>query len=80
LRLESVIEDFLLRVTVLSWDSDAARQYGLLRASLERDGAPMGNLDIMIAAHALALNAVLVTSDGAFRRIKKLKIQNWNER
>jgi tRNA(fMet)-specific endonuclease VapC len=62
LRLESVIEDFLLRVTVLSWDSDAARQYGLLCASLERDGAPTGNLDLMIAARALALNAVLVTS------------------
>jgi predicted nucleic acid-binding protein len=39
----------------------------------------MGNLDTMIAAHALALRAVLVTSDHAFSRIEKLKIEDWNE-
>jgi tRNA(fMet)-specific endonuclease VapC len=62
-RLRSLIEDFLLHVAILPWDSDAARRYGLLRAVLERDGQPMGNLDVMIAAHALAVNAVLVTND-----------------
>src|SRR5208282_416504 len=49
-RLHNLIEDFFLRVAVLPWDSDAARQYGRLRATLEREGQPMGNLDIMIAA------------------------------
>src|SRR5712671_4030098 len=72
-RLHSLIEDFLLLVTILPWDSDAARRYGLLRATLEREGQPMGNLDVMIAAHALAVGAVLVTNDQAFARIKKLK-------
>lgn len=37
----------------------------------------MGNLDLMIAAHALALDLILVTSDQAFRRIRKLKIEDW---
>jgi hypothetical protein len=40
-----MIEDFFLRVAVLPWDSDAAQQYGQLRATLEREGQPMGNLD-----------------------------------
>jgi tRNA(fMet)-specific endonuclease VapC len=58
---QTLIEDFFLRVAILSWDSDAAQQYGQLRAMLEREGQPMGNLDAMIGAHALALDAVLVT-------------------
>jgi len=78
-RLHNMIEDFFLRVAVLPWDSDAAQQYGLLRATLEREGQPMGNLDAMIAAHALALDAVLVTNDHAFARIKKLKVVDWTK-
>jgi tRNA(fMet)-specific endonuclease VapC len=78
-RLHSVIEDFLLRVAILPWDSDAARQYGLLRAAAEREGQRMGNLDTMIAAHALAVGAVLVTNDHVFTRIKKLKVEDWTK-
>jgi len=78
-RLHNLIEDFFLRVAVLPWDSDAAQQYGQLRATLEREGQPIGNLDTMIAAHALALNAVLVTNDRAFARIKKLKVVDWTK-
>lgn len=75
--LQRIVEEFLLRVTVLPWDSDAVRHYGSLRADLERMGLPMGNLDLMIAAHALAIGAILVTNDRAFSRIKKLKTENW---
>jgi tRNA(fMet)-specific endonuclease VapC len=78
-RLHSLIGDFLLRVAILPWDSDAAHQYGQLRATLEREGQPMGNLDVMIAAHALAVGAVLVTNDHAFARMKKLKIEDWTK-
>jgi len=78
-RLHDLVGDFFLRVAVLPWDSDAARQYGPLRAMLEREGRPMGNLDVMIAAHALALDAVLVTNDHAFTRIKKLKVVDWTK-
>ena len=78
-RLHNMIEDFFLRVVVLPWDSDAAQQYGQLRATLEREGQPIGNLDTMIAAHALALDAVLVTNDRAFARIKKMKVVDWTK-
>ncbi len=78
--LRTVVEDFLVRVTVLAWDSVAAQQYGQLRATLEREGQPMGNLDMMIAAHALASGCVLVTNDQAFSRIKGLKLENWAKR
>jgi len=46
---------------------------------LERDGTPMGNLDMMIAAQALALEATLVTHDQAFRKIKPLKRVDWTQ-
>jgi tRNA(fMet)-specific endonuclease VapC len=78
-RLHNMIEDFFLRVEILPWDSDAAQQYGQLRAKLEREGQPMGNLDAMIGAHALALDAILVTNDRAFTRIKKLKVEDWTK-
>jgi tRNA(fMet)-specific endonuclease VapC len=78
-RLQSMVEAFFLRVAILPWDSDAANQYGHLRAALERDGQPMGNLDTMIGAHALATGAVLVTNDHAFSRIKKLKVEDWTK-
>ena len=77
--LQSIMERFLLAVTVLPWDSNAAREYGELRAALERDGRTIGSLDMMIAAHALALGAILVSSDSAFRRIKRLKVEDWTK-
>jgi len=77
--LPNLVQEFLLRVTILPWDSEAARHYGQIRATLEREGQLMGNLDMMIAAHALALGAVLVTSDQAFTRIKKLKVEDWTK-
>ena len=73
----TAVEEFLLRVNSLPWDSGAARRYAEVRGVLERSGTPMGNLDMMIAAHALATDATLVTSDGVFRRVKHLEIENW---
>lgn len=78
-RLKIAVEEFLLRVSVLAWDSDAAKQYAHLRSALERSGEPMGNFDIMIAAHALSTESVLVTNDRVFRRVKQLKIEDWTE-
>ena len=78
-RLKVAVEEFLLRVEALPWDSKAARHYADLRATLERNGNPMGNLDMMIAAHALAAEAVLVTNDHSFRRLGKLKLEDWTK-
>jgi tRNA(fMet)-specific endonuclease VapC len=77
-QLKTAVEEFLLRVEVLPWDSQAARRYAHLRAALERAGEPIGNLDMMIAAQALAAQAVLVTSDRVFRRVKGLRIEDWS--
>src|SRR5271156_7011477 len=76
-KLAIVVQEFLLRVEVLPWDSPAARQYARLRAALEEHGEPMGNLDLMIAAEALAAGAILVSSDRVFRRVKGLKVEDW---
>jgi tRNA(fMet)-specific endonuclease VapC len=78
-RLRSAVEEFLLRVEVLPWDSMAAQSYAHIRAALERAGEPMGNLDMMIAALALAVQAVLVTHDRVIRRVKGLKIEDWTK-
>lgn len=75
--LLTVVDEFLREVTILTWDSDAARQYGQLRAALERIGQPMGSLDMMIGAHALASALILVTNARAFGRVKGLKVQDW---
>jgi tRNA(fMet)-specific endonuclease VapC len=78
-RLGIVVEEFLMRVEVLVWNSAAAQQYASLRASLEAHGEPMGNLDLMIAAQALAAGAILVSKDRVFRRVKGLEIEDWSK-
>jgi tRNA(fMet)-specific endonuclease VapC len=75
--LRTIVEEFLIRVVVHPWDSAAAQEYGRVRAVLERAGDTLGNLDTMIAAHALARGSVLVTRDKAFARVKGLKIEDW---
>jgi tRNA(fMet)-specific endonuclease VapC len=78
-KLKIVVEEFLLRVEVLPWNSEAARHYARIRAALEKEGEPMGNLDMMIAAQAMAAEAVLVTHDRVFRRVKGLKVEDWSK-
>jgi tRNA(fMet)-specific endonuclease VapC len=78
-KLKTVIEEFLLRVESLPWASAAAQHYARIRATLEREGEPMGNLDMMIAAQAMANDAVLVTHDRVFRRVRELKVEDWTK-
>ena len=75
--LQTAVREFLKRVDVLAWDSAAASRYGALRASLEAAGTPLGNLDTLIAAHALSTGAILVTNDHAFARVPALACENW---
>jgi tRNA(fMet)-specific endonuclease VapC len=79
IRLKDLVEEFLLRVEVLPWNSAAANHYAEIRAALERSGNPMGNMDMLIAAHALSVEAVLVTHDRVFRRVKGLKLEDWSK-
>jgi tRNA(fMet)-specific endonuclease VapC len=76
--LASMVADFLRRLTILDWSRAAARHYADIRAKLESDGTPIGNMDLMIAAHARSTGAVLVTNNEKhFRRIPGLKVENW---
>jgi tRNA(fMet)-specific endonuclease VapC len=75
--LKLAVDEFLLRVEILPWDSKAAREYALLRQSQEAAGKPISNLDMMIAAQALASGITLVTHDRVFQRVKHLKTEDW---
>ena len=78
--LSERVRQFLLRVDVLPWDRAAARSYGDLRAACEAKGAALAPLDMMIAAHAVAFDAVLVTRDRAFTRVAEpLKTDDWTD-
>jgi len=72
------VRQFLLRVDVLDWDRAAAAAYAELRSDCEKSGLSLSPLDLMIAAHAIAANVILVTRDKAFTRIAgPLRIEDW---
>lgn len=74
----SRLELFLARFEIAPFDTRAAAAYGPLRAALEDKGTPIGPLDTQIAAHALALGAVLVTHNvREFGRVPGLTVENW---
>lgn len=76
--LASMVADFLRRLAVLDWSRAAAQHYADIRAKLESVGTPIGNMDLMIAAHARSAGAVLVTNnEKRFRRVEGLKVENW---
>ena len=61
-----------------AFDDNAASEYGTLRATLESRGTPIGPLDTLIAGHALALQATLVTNNvREFSRVPGLTVEDW---
>lgn len=74
------LEEFLAPFEILPYDEMASRHYGKIRSQLEKQGAVIGPLDMLIAAHALSLNMVLVTNnENEFKRVKSLKVENWKK-
>ncbi|MCP4024501.1 MAG: type II toxin-antitoxin system VapC family toxin [Desulfobacteraceae bacterium] len=72
------LEEFLTPFQILPYDENASRYYGEIRSYLESKGRIIGPLDLLIAAHALSQNIVLVTNnEKEFKRIPSLKIENW---
>ena len=77
-RNKAALEMFLAPLEILPFDTKALWAYGDLRANLERKGQPIGALDTMIAAHALSLDAPLVTHNTReFERVPGLRLENW---
>lgn len=69
---------FLQLVAIYPWGREEAAVYGRLRAKLEATGKPLGPFDTQIAAHAIALGAVMVTNDKAFHQVPDLVgVENW---
>ncbi len=72
------LEEFLLPFTILPYRSPVSKVYAEIRADLESKGQTIGALDMLIAAHAISENLILVTNNTKeFSRVKNLKLENW---
>jgi tRNA(fMet)-specific endonuclease VapC len=77
-RILEAVENLLGELDVLSLEEPADTEYGKLRAELEQRGSLIGGNDLLIAAHALAIEATIVTANvDEFARVEGLKVQNW---
>lgn len=75
------LDEFLSPFEILSYDENASRYYGKIRSQLEKQGNIIGPLDMLIAAHALSNNLILITNNvKEFMRIKSLRVENWVEK
>ncbi|WP_198263481.1 type II toxin-antitoxin system tRNA(fMet)-specific endonuclease VapC [sulfur-oxidizing endosymbiont of Gigantopelta aegis] len=69
---------FTQRLLIDSWDEEAAKHYGAIRSILKKQGTPIGNNDLLIAAHARSLGHIIVTNNvGEFSRVPNLIVENW---
>ena len=74
----SALEQFLLPLDLADFDQEAALAYGKIRTDLERTGQIIGSMDILIAAHAVSLDAIMVTNNvREFQRVKGLFVEDW---
>jgi tRNA(fMet)-specific endonuclease VapC len=77
-RLTKAVEDLLAEIDVLPFEIPADAEYGVIRAALEAAGKPIGGNDLLIAAHARAVGATVVSANAdEFKRVRDLKVENW---
>jgi tRNA(fMet)-specific endonuclease VapC len=77
-RLIEAVEELLSEIDILPFDVPADATYGMIRSALEASGTPIGGNDLLIAAHAQAIAATIVTAnEGEFKRVRGLKVENW---
>lgn len=76
--LEKIEERVAVKLPILPFDAEAARRYGEVRADLERQGTPIGDADVRIAAIALVRRLIVVTGNVRhFRKVPHLIVENW---
>lgn len=77
-KLAATIENWLALFEIASWDDAAAQAYARIRTAVEAKGRLIGNLDLLIAAHALSRDATLVTNNTRhFSQVPGLRLANW---
>lgn len=77
-KLQTAVEAWLAGFDVQPWSLDATHHYAQIRTSLEALGKPIGNMDLMIAAHAMAEDSVVVTNNAReFHRVPGLALEEW---
>lgn len=77
---QAVLDSLVLHLAVLDWPQLAAQHYAEIRHDLKRRGAQLGAADLMIAAHARAIGATVVTNNTKdFGRVKHLQVENWTK-
>ena len=76
-RLKRAVDILIATAQIEPWTEAEAHVYGRLRAGLESTGISIAHFDLLIAAHAISKDLVLVTRDKAFRRIPELQVENW---
>jgi tRNA(fMet)-specific endonuclease VapC len=77
-KIHRFIDVFTASVAVTPFDETCAAGYGAIASELARRGTPIGTLDVLIAAHALAIGATLVTNNVRhFSRVRGLVMENW---
>lgn len=79
-KLEKLVREFLVHITILPWDSEAAHAYAKLRISCAQSGKSLSMVDMLIGAHSLAAGASLVSSDQAFFQLENiLDVEDWTK-
>lgn len=77
-KFSAAVEAWLAGFEVRPWPVDAAHHYAQLRTALERAGQPVGGMDMLIAAHALAEDSVVITNNAReFLRVPCLAVEEW---
>ncbi|MEP7243005.1 MAG: type II toxin-antitoxin system VapC family toxin [Gammaproteobacteria bacterium] len=77
-KLVELVESFLERLAILDWTDAVCAHYARMRAALERAGKPIGNMDLLIASHAVSQRLTLVTNNlKHFTNVPGLKVEVW---
>jgi tRNA(fMet)-specific endonuclease VapC len=78
-KLAELVEAYLERLAILDWTNEVTGHYARIRSELERSGKPIGNMDLLIASHAVSQRMVLVTNNlKHFANVPGLTVEVWS--
>jgi tRNA(fMet)-specific endonuclease VapC len=78
-KLSELVEAYLERLAILDWTDEVTSHYARIRSELERSGKPIGNMDLLIASHAVSQGMTLVTNNiKHFSNVPGLKVEVWS--